>query len=103
MAKETPELILLDIMLPGEDGYSILARLKSDPATRNIPVILVTARESEFDKVKGTGRRSGRLYHKTFRHDGVCFQSKGCPQKMREADGGEGDHLRRSQDICEQT
>ena len=53
MAKEIPELILLDIMLPGEDGYSILARLKSDPDTRNIPVILVTARESEFDKVKG--------------------------------------------------
>ena len=53
LAKEKPELILLDIMLPGEDGYSILARLKSDPDTRNIPVILVTARESEFDKVKG--------------------------------------------------
>ena len=51
--EEDFDLILLDIMLPGEDGYSILARLKSDPDTRNIPVILVTARESEFDKVKG--------------------------------------------------
>lgn len=53
MKKELPSLILLDIMLPGEDGYSILARLKSDPETRHIPVIMVTAKETEFDKVKG--------------------------------------------------
>lgn len=53
LEKELPELILLDIMLPGEDGYTILTKLKSDPDTKNIPVILVTARESEFDKVRG--------------------------------------------------
>lgn len=51
--KEVPELILLDIMLPGEDGYSILKKLKSDSSTRDIPVIMVTAKETEFDKVKG--------------------------------------------------
>ena len=48
-----PSLILLDIMLPGEDGYNILKRLKSDTRTRDIPVIMVTAKEAEFDKVKG--------------------------------------------------
>lgn len=48
-----PTLILLDIMLPGEDGYNILKRLKSDTRTRDIPVIMVTAKEAEFDKVKG--------------------------------------------------
>ena len=47
------DLILLDIMLPGEDGYNILKRLKSDTRTRDIPVIMVTAKEAEFDKVKG--------------------------------------------------
>ncbi len=53
MKKNMPELILLDIMLPGEDGYNILKRLKSDTRTRDIPVIMVTAKEAEFDKVKG--------------------------------------------------
>ena len=51
--KEKPDLILLDIMLPGEDGYNILKRLKSDTRTRDIPVIMVTARDSEIDKVLG--------------------------------------------------
>ncbi len=53
LKKELPELILLDIMLPGENGYEILKKLKSEPETKNIPVILVTAREAEFDKVRG--------------------------------------------------
>ncbi len=53
LKKGLPELILLDIMLPGENGYEILKKLKSEPETKNIPVILVTAREAEFDKVRG--------------------------------------------------
>ncbi len=50
---EKPKLILLDIMLPGEDGLSILKRLKAAPDTEDIPVIMLTARGSEFDKVTG--------------------------------------------------
>lgn len=53
LASETPELILLDIMLPGEDGMSILGRLKASPETRDIPVIMVTAKGAEYDKVMG--------------------------------------------------
>lgn len=52
LKKELPELILLDIMLPGEDGYRILEKLKSIADTRDIPVIMLTAKESEFDKVR---------------------------------------------------
>lgn len=48
-----PELILLDIMLPDEDGMSILRRLRARADTKHIPVILVTAKSSEMDKVKG--------------------------------------------------
>lgn len=48
-----PELILLDIMLPEEDGLSILNQLKSDAGTAYIPVIMLTAKGSEFDKVTG--------------------------------------------------
>lgn len=53
LALETPELVLMDIMLPGEDGLELLGRLKSSPKTREIPVIMVTAKGAEYDKVKG--------------------------------------------------
>ncbi len=48
-----PELILLDIMLPEEDGLSILEKLKENAQTKHIPVIMLTAKGSEFDKVTG--------------------------------------------------
>ena len=48
-----PELILLDIMLPEEDGLSILKKLKSRAETKNIPVIMLTAKGTEYDKVIG--------------------------------------------------
>ncbi len=48
-----PALILLDVMLPGEDGISLLKRLKASPATRGIPVIMATAKGAEYDKITG--------------------------------------------------
>ena len=53
MREETPDLILLDVMLPGEDGLQILAKLHDDESTNDIPVVMVTAKGTEFDKVKG--------------------------------------------------
>lgn len=50
---ETPDLVLLDIMLPGEDGMELLKKLKASPKTRDIPVIMVTAKGAEYDKVMG--------------------------------------------------
>ena len=50
---EKPELILLDIMLPGEDGMEILKKLKGSANTNHIPVIMVTAKGAEYDKVMG--------------------------------------------------
>ena len=49
---ETPALILLDVMLPGEDGVTILKRLRADERYRDIPVIMATAKGTEFDKVQ---------------------------------------------------
>lgn len=48
-----PSLFLLDIMLPDEDGYQILTKLKKQPSTQDIPVIMLTAKSSEIDKVSG--------------------------------------------------
>lgn len=53
MAKQTPALVLLDIMLPGEDGISVLRRLRADPNTAGVPVIMLTAKNTEYDRVQG--------------------------------------------------
>ena len=53
LSEKLPELILLDIMLPDEDGLSILKSLRTRADTQKIPVILVTAKSTEIDKVKG--------------------------------------------------
>lgn len=50
---DMPELLLLDIMLPGEDGIALLKRLRGNPATAGLPVIMATAKATEYDKVVG--------------------------------------------------
>ena len=51
--KEKPELVVLDVMLPGVDGITLLRRMREDPALKEIPVILATARGAEIDKIQG--------------------------------------------------
>ena len=53
VSERVPSLLLLDIMLPGEDGLEILKKLKNSSKTKDIPVIMVTAKGSEYDKVVG--------------------------------------------------
>lgn len=53
VSKNIPSLVLLDIMLPDEDGLTILKKLRLAPETQNIPIIMLTAKSSEYDKVCG--------------------------------------------------
>ena len=53
MYDTVPDLVILDVMLPDEDGYQILSKLRENAATRNVAVIMVTAKTSEIDVVKG--------------------------------------------------
>ena len=53
MEEKLPNLILLDVMLPDEDGLSIVKHIRSNPESRKIPIILITAKSTELDKVKG--------------------------------------------------
>lgn len=53
MKKELPDLLLLDIMLPGEDGLSVLEKLRKGSETKDLPIIMLTAKGTEYDKVLG--------------------------------------------------
>lgn len=61
-----PELIMLDIMLPGEDGLSILKKIRTNAATADIPVIMATAKGTEYDKVIGLDQGADDYLSKPF-------------------------------------
>ena len=61
-----PDSVILDVMLPGEDGISILRSLRRETRTRRLPVILVTARDAEMDKVRGLDEGADDYLTKTF-------------------------------------
>ena len=65
--KEIPSLLLLDIMLPEEDGLSILKKLRMRPDTRKLPIIMLTARGSEYDTVVGLDSGADDYIPKPFR------------------------------------
>ena len=82
MRTEAPELVILDVMLPGEDGFSILKKLRNTPSLHRLPIIMVTAKSSELDTVRGAGLRCRRLHFQAVRHHGVpqpgaCFSAPG--------------------------
>lgn len=66
LSSAEPQLIMLDIMLPGEDGLSILSRLRADDATALVPIIMVTAKTSEIDKVRGLDQGADDYIAKPF-------------------------------------
>ena len=67
LEKEKPALLLLDVMLPEEDGISILKKLRMRPDTRKLPVIMLTAKSSEYDTVVGLDSGADDYIPKPFR------------------------------------
>ena len=66
MDAQMPELVLLDIMLPEEDGLSILKRLRAQSSTRRLPIIMLTAKNSEYDRVIGLDHGADDFVSKPF-------------------------------------
>ena len=66
LLEDQADLLILDIMLPGQDGISILKDLRADKATKDLPVILLTAKSAELDKVKGLDQGADDYISKPF-------------------------------------
>lgn len=66
MERETPKLVLLDLMLPEEDGLTILQKLRSASATKRLPVIILTAKTAEYDRVIGLDNGADDFISKPF-------------------------------------
>mgnify|MGYP002578028420 FL=1 len=66
MNHQLPELFLLDIMLPEEDGLSILQKLRSASATKKLPIIMLTAKNTEYDRVIGLDKGADDFISKPF-------------------------------------
>ena len=67
ISEKVPSLVLLDIMLPEEDGFSILEKLRAAPATKRLPIIMLTAKGSEYDIVRGLDVGADDYIPKPFR------------------------------------
>ncbi len=64
-AAAPPQLIVLDVIMPGLDGLGALRQLKENPATKNIPVVVLSAKGHALTKVEGGTRRRGDVPHQT--------------------------------------
>lgn len=94
MKEQQPDLILLDIMLPDEDGVSILKKLKSRPDTENIPVIMMTAKSSEYDKVLGLDSGADDYITKPFGVMELISRVKAVIRRSDRSKGSAGEVLK---------
>lgn len=88
--KQVPSLILLDVMLPNEDGLDILVELRSKKATKKVPIIMVTAKTTELDKVKGLDLGADDYITKPF---GIMELISRVKALLRRTEGAEEDSV----------
>ncbi len=88
--RESPDLVLLDLMLPGLDGLDVCRELKSDPSTRSIPIIMVTAKGEESDIVLGLGIGADDYVAKPFSPQELIARIKAILRRSSLKDEGDG-------------
>lgn len=74
--RPTPHLFLLDVMLPGADGYLVASRVRADPHLRAVPIIFLTARTAATDVIRGIQHGARHYIHKPFKIDDVLAKIK---------------------------
>lgn len=91
LRQQVPDLILLDLMLPGDDGLTVLGRLRDEPATSGIPVIIISAKTTELDRVKGLDQGADDYMCKPF---SVLEMLSRVRARLRGAHAGGGNTIR---------
>ena len=89
VSEQAPSLMLLDIMLPGEDGLEILGRVRKNPATEKTPVIMVTAKTTEIDKVRGLDMGADDYISKPFGVMELISRVKALLRRTEKEDDGD--------------
>lgn len=90
LKNQKPELVVLDVMLPGIDGITLLQKLKEDPETREIPVVMATAKGAEYDKIQGLDLGADYYLTKPF---GVMEFVSCVKAVLRRCQPRQGEHL----------
>ena len=90
MREKTPSLVLLDIMLPGADGLQILSRIRENPTTEAIPVIMLTAKSSELDKIVGLDKGADDYIVKPFSVLELVARVKAVLRRTRSTEKDDG-------------
>ncbi len=93
LRQEKPELVLMDVMLPKEDGIALLRGIRSGKDTADVPVIMVTAKGAEFDKVKALDLGADDYVTKPFGMMELVSRIKAVLRRTGGGDTGEGDIL----------
>ena len=87
MTEAVPDLLLLDIMLPGEDGITILKKLRRDNRTKSLPVIMLTAKNTEFDRVEGLDSGADDYISKPFGMMELIARIRAVLRRLEKKDG----------------
>ncbi len=91
LGEAPPQLVLLDIMLPEEDGLSVLKKLRCDPKTMRIPVIMLTAKGTEYDTVAGLDAGADDYITKPFGMMALVARVKAVLRRTEKSGAGNGE------------
>lgn len=80
---EPPDLVVLDIVMPRMNGYEVCRRLKSDPKTQNVPVVMCSSKGEEFDRYWGMKQGRRCIHSKTFPANRVGWNSQTTAARIR--------------------
>lgn len=104
VVREAPDLVLLDLLLPGQDGIEVCRRLKTDPVTQTIPIIMVSAKDDESDVVLGLGVGADDYITKPFRPKELIARVKAVLRRgARKEEESDGDRLVRGDLVIDAT